>query len=70
MNGGIVQWEMGREKTTAQGLARKRRLEKRGLTPLPAAIQTRIDPPPTAIQPGPIAISSSQYKSVQVNLTK
>jgi hypothetical protein len=30
----------------------------------------QIDPPPTAIQPGPLAVGTSQYKSVQVNITK
>jgi hypothetical protein len=29
----------------------------------------QIDPPPTAIQPSPVAIITSQHKSVQVNIT-
>jgi hypothetical protein len=51
MNGKVVQWEMGREKPAAQSQARKRRLEKPGF-----------NRPPAAIQPLPVAVSTSQYK--------
>jgi hypothetical protein len=59
MNEGIVQWEMGRQKPAAQRQARKRRLDRPG-----------INRTPSAIQPGPVAVGTSQYKSVQVNITK